>query len=536
VKPFIRTATCTLWAASVLNAAETRFEISFTALAHKGPITGRILVAVARDPADPIRKIGDWYSQTPFFGVDVDKLAPGSPAIIDGQTLGYPVSALKEIAPGDYYVQAVLNIYTQFVRSDGHTIWAHMDQWEGQKFNRSPGNLYSDVRRVHLDPGVGYDIKLGLTKVSPRIELPADTAWVKHIRIQSQLLTRFWGRPIEIGATVLVPKDYDLHPKEHYPVIYYQGHFNRANPLGFADADTEIVGAGYDSTLSLAWMSDDFPRLFAVTFQQPTPYFDDSYAVNSANSGPYGDAILQELVPYLETHFRMISKPYARVLTGVSTGGWESLALQLLHADFFGGTWSFAPDPVDFQRYQTIDIYKSENAFVLPDYAYMVPERPMMRQVTGEVIKTVRQMSQLEEVLGSHGRSAQQYEAWEAAYGPVGQDGYPQPLWDKHTGKIDHSVANYMRANGYDLVAYLKANWVKLGPQLKGKLHVYVGDMDNFYLNLAVYKLEEYLKTVGSDATFEYGRPNKGHDWQPKTTPDLVRIMAAHIQKNTRAQ
>lgn len=197
--------------------------------------------------------------------------------------------------------------------------------------------------------------------------------------------------------------------------------------------------------------------------------------------------------------------------------------------DFFGGTWTMYPDPIDFRRYQLVDIYSDENAFVVPGYEYMVPERPMMRTPEGQVVQTMRQMSQLEDVLGSHGRSAQQFEAWEAVYGPVGEDGYPRPLFDKRTGKIDRSVATYMKEHGYDLAAYMKANWTKLGPQLKGKLHLYVGDMDNYYLNLAVYLLEDYLKTTDSDATFEYGRPKKGHGWQPMTNAELVKMMAAQI-------
>jgi hypothetical protein len=272
--------------------------------------------------------------------------------------------------------------------------------------------------------------------------------------------------------------------------------------------------------------------MIAVTFQHPTPYFDDSYAVNSANNGPYGDALLQELIPYLEEHFRIIRAPYARVLTGGSTGGWESLALEVLHPDFFGGTWTMYPDPIDFRRYQLVDIYSDDNAFVVPGYEYMTPERPMMRTPEGQVVQTMRQMSQLEDVLGSHGRSAQQFEAWEAVYGPVGEDGNPRPLFDNLTGKIDRSVATYMKEHGYDLAAYMKANWAKLSPQLKGKLHLYVGDMDNYYLNLAVYLLEDYLKTTDSDATFEYGRPKKGHGWQPMTNPELVKMMAAQIGRS----
>ncbi len=517
--------------------AEPRFEVSFAAPAHDGPLTGRIFVAMAKaESPDPVQQIGSYTGKTPFFGVDVDQLAPGRAAIVDGRALGYPANSLKDIPAGDYYVQALVNVYTQFHRADGHTIWAHMDQWEGQHFTRSPGNLYSAVQKVHLDPAAGYDVKLELTKALPPVEVPPDTAWVKRVKIQSPLLTKFWGHPMYIGATVLLPKGYNEHPAEHYPVIYIQGHFGLNAPFGFSDGTGAGAGraggrAG-SAEFSQAWMSDIFPRMFAVTFQHPTPYFDDSYAVNSANNGPCGDALLQELVPYLEEHFRMIRAPYARVLTGGSTGGWESLALEVLHPDFFGGTWTMYPDPIDFRRYQLVDIYSDDNAFVAPGYEYMVPERPMMRTPEGQVVQTMRQMSQLEEVMGSHGRSAQQFEAWEAVYGPVGEDGYPRPLFDKRTGKIDRSVANYMREHGYDLAAYMKANWAKLGSGWKGKLHLYVGDMDNYYLNLAVYLLEDYLKTTDSDATFEYGRPKKGHGWQPMTNAELVKMMADQIRSN----
>ncbi len=514
------------------EAAEPRFEVSFAAPVHDGPLTGRIFVAVAKaESPDPVQQIGSYTGKTPFFGMDVEQLAPGRAATVDSRAMGYPANSLKDIPPGDYYVQALANVYTQFHRADGHTIWAHMDQWEGQRFTRSPGNLYSTVQKVHLDAAAGYDVKLELTQALPPVVVPPDTAWVKRVKIQSQLLTKFWGHPMYIGATVLLPKGYNEHPQEHYPAIYIQGHFGLNPPFGFSDG-TGGGGRAGSAEFSQAWMSDNFPRMLAVTFQHPTPYFDDSYAVNSANNGPYGDALLQELVPYLEEHFRMIRAPYARVLTGGSTGGWESLALEVLHPDFFGGTWTMYPDPIDFHRYQLVDIYSDDNAFVAPGYEYMVPERPMMRTPEGQVVQTMRQMNQLEDVLGSHGRSAQQFEAWEAVYGPVGEDGYPRPLWDKRTGKIDRSVATYMREHGYDLAAYMKTNWAKLSPQWKDKLHLYVGDMDNYYLNLAVYLLEDYLKTTDSGATFEYGRPKKGHGWQPMTNAELVKMMAVQIEHN----
>jgi hypothetical protein len=516
--------------AAAASAAEAKFEISFPASAHAGPVTGRVFVAVSkRETPEPILQAGNWNGQTPFFGIDVDRLQPGAAAVIDARTPGYPADSLANVPAGDYYVQALVNVYTEFHRADGHTIWAHMDQWEGQQFNRSPGNLKSAVRRVHLDPAAGYDVKLELARVIPPVEVPPDTAWVKRVKIQSALLTKFWGRPIWLGATVLLPKGYAEHPQERYPAIYIQGHFGLRAPFGFTESSSDGFRGrmGYD--FYRQWTADDFPRMAAITFQHPTPFFDDSYAVNSANDGPYGDAILKELIPYLEEHFRLMRAPGARFLTGGSTGGWESLALQVYHPDFFGGTWTMYPDPVDFRRYQLVNIYEDPSAFQAPGFSYQIPERPMMRTAEGQVTVTMREMSRLEDVLGSHGRSGQQFEAWEAVYGPVGADGYPRPLWDKETGKIDRDVANYMRDHGYDLTYYLKSNWSKIGPGLKGKLHLYVGDMDNYYLNLAVYMLEDSLKTTDAGATFEYGRPMKGHGWQPMTNAELVKMMAAQV-------
>jgi hypothetical protein len=518
-----------------------RFEVTLPA-AYKQPVTGRVFVIIAKsENPEPRLQAGSWRGRTEFMAVEVQQLQPGRSISLNSSTLGYPFKNVRELPAGDYYVQALLNVYTKFERADGHTIWGHMDQWEGQKFNRSPGNLYSPVQRVHLDPLSGYDVRLNLTETIPPVQLPSDSPYVKHIKIQSALLTKFWGQPIYLGATVLLPQGYDAHPDAHYPVLYEQGHFNLRPPLDFSPdpppaGDTRGGASGYE--LYKQWVSAGFPRMIVVTFQHPTLYFDDSYAVNSANNGPYGDALITELIPYLEEHFHMIRQPHARVLFGGSTGGWESLALQVYHPEFFGGTWTFFPDPVDFTRYQLIDIYSDNNAFLAPGYDPPVPERPMERTNEGQVDVTVRQMSLLEEVLGSHGRSGQQYEAWDAAYGPVGRDGYPRPLWDKLTGKIDPEVATYMRDHGYDLRDYLERNWARIGPQLVGKIHLFCGDMDNYYLNLAVYKLEDFLKKTSNPAyggSFEYGRPLKGHGWNPMEPAEMVRTMAEHISKNTPA-
>jgi hypothetical protein len=501
------------------------------------------------DRIEPRLQAGSYIGgSVPFFGRDVHALKPGSTAVIDTSDLGFPVENLNRLPAGEYFVQALLNVYTQVRRKDGHMIWVHLDQWEGQQWNRSPGNLVSEAQRVRLDPTMGFNVKLNLTKKLPPIQLPPDTEWVKRVKFQSKMLSEFWGHPIYLGATLLLPKGYDQNASRKYPVIYIQGHFGLGAPFGFttqppaAPESAEQRRARLSRTarepgyeFAQAWMSDDFPRMVAVTFQHPTPYYDDSYAVNSANNGPYGDALTQELIPYLEEKFRISAEPQARVLTGGSTGGWEALALQVFHPKFFNGTWVLYPDPVDFRRYQLSNIYEDDNAFEVPNGEWSKLIRPLSRNAEGQVTLTMREMSRLEAVLGSNVRSGQQLAAWEAAYGLVGKDGYPRPLWDPLTGKIDKEVANYMRDHGYDLRYNLEKNWPKIGRDLAGKIHVYCGDMDNYYLNLAVYQLEDFLMSASdpkSEAVFEYGRPMKAHGWQPFTNAELVRLMAARIDKS----
>jgi hypothetical protein len=545
VSPYRLALLVALATASRAAAQGPRVEIVVPAALRAAPATGRLYVFVARrNDVEPRLQVRHESDCTPFFGVDVTALPAGTAGVIDGGTLGYPVRSLKEIAAGDYYVQALFSVYSEFHRADGHTLWLHDDQWEGQQFNRSPGNLVSEVQKVHLDPTRSDTIHLALARALPPIELPADTKWVKHIKIQSRVLTAWWGRPIFLGATVLLPRGYDTDTT-HYATVYEQGHFNLRPPFGFSSDSVPETAAERAARLertarepgfefAKAWMGPSFPRVIAVTFQHPTPYFDDSYAVNSANNGPYGDAILQELIPYLEEHFRMIRAPWARVLTGGSTGGWEALALQLYHPDFFGGTWVLYPDPVDFRNYEIPDVYSDTNAFSYPVAGWMAYDVPAEREVTGQVRISVRMESQFEAVLGSHARSGEQFAIWEATYGPTAPDGYPAELWDLLTGTIHRDVAEYFKAHDYDLRDYLERNWATLGAKLRGQVHVFVGDMDTFYLNLAVYRLDAFLTHArpASDAEFGYGRPLKPHGWQPWTNADLIRIMARHVERH----
>jgi len=483
----------------------------------EGSVTGRVFVMISTsDQPEPRLQIG--REGTPFFGRDVVDLEPGGAGIIDETALGSPLESLSELPPGDYFVQGMVSIYTEFPRADGHVLWMHDDQWEGQAFQRSPGNLYSRVQRVYLDPEAGFDVELVADQVIPPIEFPEDTEWVRRFRFESPTLTEFWGRPIYLGATVLLPRDYDDSPIS-YPVLYHQGHFSSGAPLRFEEG----------GELHQAWMKDDFPRMLVVTFQHPTPYFDDSYAVNSVNVGPYGDAIMEELIPEVEGRFRVIREPWARWLDGGSTGGWESLALQLFHPDFFGGVWSYCPDPVTFTNVEGINAYEDENAFYKVRGWRKVPT-VNSRDTDGTMRMTSQQRNYYELAKGTKGRSGEQLDIWSAVYGPLGEDGYFKPLFDKRTGKIDPTVAEYWREN-YDLLEYMKRNWSWLGPRIQDKIHVYMGDMDTYRLEQAVYEMEAWMKTTSEPhypGFFMYG-DRKPHCWSgPVTTAERLKEMAMH--------
>ena len=546
-----------------VGIAPPRFEVTFPASARQTPLTGRLVVIVSKVPTAGTggrggapRMLSPSFSGPAQYGIDVERLAPGQTAVVDQAAVGYPMP-MAELPAGDYYVQARVNAYTQVRRGDGHVLWVHTnDGTVGQsRFASAQGDLYSAVQRIRV--GDGATVRLSLDSAIGPSTYPADTKWYRHIRFQSPSLTRFWGYPVYIHARVLLPKGYDEHPNTRYPTVFTLGHSwtplsfvepqpqqqggGRGGRGGFAPGDSINPATGFDRDpmkMYEAWTSDDYPRFIAVTLQQATPWFPDSYSVNSVNQGPYGDAVINEMIPLLERQFRMIAKPYARHVEGASTSGWQTLALLLRNPDFFGGGWVLQPDPIDFERYQLVNIYSDTNAFRIPRDPFNTAERYFQRTVEGQPLVTVREMTAWEAVLGTKGRAGGQLSAWEAIYGPIGPDGYPVPLWDTRTGTIDRDVANYMRDNGYDLLAYAKKNWGTLGPKLQGKLRFFTGDMDQFYLNLAVYRWEEFLRGTTnprSDATFSYGRPMMGHSWHEWTWRQFGREVGAAIRASAPA-
>jgi hypothetical protein len=518
-----------------------RFAVSFPADMSTAPIDGRLLLMVSTDPsAEPRFQISDGAKTQLVFGIDVEGLRPGQEAVFDAKVPGYPLDSLADIKPGTYTVQALLHRYETFHRSDGHTVKLPMDRGEGQQWARAPGNLYSTPKAVAIDPAADTVITVGLDKVIPPIPDPPDTKYIKHVRIQSELLTKFWGRPMHIGANVLLPWGFEEHPSARYPLVIYHGHFpytfegfreQPPDPNLKPDFSERFNWPGYNRTQQELghqfykdWTGPGYPRMLLVEIKHANPYYDDSYAVNSANLGPYGDAINQELIPFIEKQFRAIGQPWSRFMYGGSTGGWEALGVQVLYPDFYNGAFAACPDPIDFRAYTVVDIYKDRNAYWVEGPWTKIP-RPGTRNYLGHVAALLKDMNRHESVLGSKGRSGGQWDIWQAVYSPVGSDGYPKPIWDRETGVIDPEVAAYWREH-YDLSYILRRDWEKgLGQKLRGKIHLYVGDMDNYYLNNAVYLVEEFLKGTKNppyEGEVDYG-DRAEHCWNgDHTRPNAI--------------
>ncbi len=522
------------------EGAPLRIVVTYAEELGPGDVDGRLLLLIATEVgAEPRFRITDDATTGQVFGIDVDDWAPGGEAVFDSAVFGYPIESLAQVPPGSYQVQALLNRYETFERADGHVVHLPPERGEGQQWNRKPGNFYSTPREIHVDATRVDVIHITLDQVIPPIPDPPETEYVKHVRIQSELLTRFWGQPMFLGAHVLLPEGFEGHPEARYPLAVFHGHF----PYDFGGWRTEPpdpeLECEYSARFDLGcynrtqqeyayrlyqdWTGPDFPRMLVIEIQHANPYYDDSYAVNSANLGPYGDAITYELIPYIEERFRGLGEGWSRFLYGGSTGGWEALAAQILYPDEYNGAFGACPDPIDFRAYTVVNIYENENAYYV-EGPFRKTLRPGHRDYLGHVSATLKDMNYRELALGTNSRSGQQWDIWEAVYSPVGGDGYPRRIWDKRTGRIDPEVAEHWREN-YDLSYILRRDWATLGPKLEGKLHIYVGDMDNYYLNNAVYLTEEFLESTTDpyyNGVVDYG-DRAEHCWNgDHTQPNAI--------------
>jgi hypothetical protein len=488
-----------------------RFSVSLGPEAGKGPVDGRLLVMLSTDPSDePRNQITDAVKSQQAFGVDLEDVPADKPVIVDATALGYPLESLKQVPRGTYRVQALLHRYETFHRADGPAVKMPMDRGEGQQWNKAPGNLYSTPREVAFDPASAEPIAITLDRVIPPIPPPATTKYIKHERIESPSLSKFWGRPMHLGAHVLLPEGFDEHPEARYPLVIFHGHHpdtfggfreTPPDPDLKPDYSDRFQLAGYNRIVQeqahqfyKEWIGPNYPRMIIIEIQHANPFYDDSYAVNSANLGPYGDAITYELIPYLEKKYRGIGAGWARSLYGGSTGGWEALAAQVFYPDEYNGCYAACPDPIDFRAYTVVNLYEDKNAYHA-EGPWRQVKRPGMRDTKGHISTTLEDMNRRELVLGTKSRSGQQWDIWEAVYSPVGPDGYPQRIWDKLTGVVNPGVAYYWREH-YDLGYILKRDWPKLGKKLEGKIHIYVGEADNYYLNNAVHLVEDFLNST----------------------------------------
>jgi S-formylglutathione hydrolase FrmB len=479
------------------KGAPLRFVVGAPQSILPTPQSGRVLVVLGRpgdgEPREAIGRTGQ--HAPPVLGSDIENLGGQTLGVLSTKAAIFPIDDLAHLPPGDYAVQALFDRNLDLRLAD------------------APGNLYSDVRRVHLDPVAGGTVSLDLEHEIPAETLPPDTDQVKFLKVPSGLLSKFHGRPIFLRAGVILPRDFARERSRHYPLRVHIGGFGER----FSGVQRQMAEG---SSFRAAWNADDAPRMILLKLDGAGP-LGDPYQVNSANHGPYGDAVTQELIPLVEQKFRGNGR---RVVDGGSTGGWVSLALQVFYPDFFRGCWSFCPDGVDFRSFQLVDIYHDNNAY-LNEHGF---ERPSARDLDGDVRFTMRHECRMENVLGrgdSYTTSGQQWGAWNATYGPRGADGRPVPLWDPRTGALDRAAAEHWKK--YDLRLVLETDWATLAPKLRGKIHIWVGEADDYFLNNGVHRLDAFLTHAVPpyEGSIAYG-PGEGHCWEGITERDLLRAMA----------
>ena len=444
-------------------AAEPRpleFHVTFHLAVATAPFTGRVYVQLSKSEYRTPPSGPNWFHAEPFFAVDVQAWKPGEMLVVGADALGCP-APLPRLDPGQYYAQAVMD----FDRGD-------------RSYAAAEGNGYSRPVRADLDPKAGGAIALSIDQVyhaRPFVE----TKRVKLVDIESKLLTEFYGRPTRMRAGVVLPRSFFDNPERRYPVIYEIPGFGGSHFGAFAAATRDATDV--DGVEALWVVLDPGCRLGHHVF------------ADSANNGPVGRALIEELIPVIEEEYRGIGRPEARLVTGHSSGGWSSLWLQTAYPDVFGGVWSTSPDPVDFRDFQRIDLTRpGANLFGDGDGK----PRPLARAGDKPVLY-FKPFSDMETVMGHGGQLA----SFEAVFGPRGADGRPRPLWDRATGAVDPETARAWEK--YDIRLKLEREWHALGPKVAGKLHVYTGADDTFYLDGAVRLLQASLKKLGSDAVVE---------------------------------
>ncbi len=460
------------------------------------------MVVAPPGPAEPWTQVGEvGAGEVTVLGIDVGPDRKPGPVVLGREAALFPWRSLSELPAGRYKVQAM-----------GMT---NRDLWMPQ----APGNWLGEAREIHLDPRQADPVRISLTGALPAEVLPPEAGLTRYRKYRSARLSAFWGRDIFLRVGVVLPRTFATEPTRRYPVVVQIGGYGeRYDRIGKWFRDGASFGR--------EWLASDTPQMVVLALDGAGP-LGDPYQVDSDNHGPYGAALMEEVLPEVEREFRGRSEPQAHFTTGGSTGGWVSLALQVFYPERFGGCWSGYPDPVDFRDYELINIYGDTNA--LADAKGR--ERAAARLPSGKVDFTVRHELQHENVLGlgdSYIRGGGQWGAWNATFGPRSATGLPVPLWDARTGRIDPEVAAAWRR--YDLVPLLAAHWPTLGPKLRGKLHVWVGERDEYFLNNAVHRLDDFLRGAQPPAQARiWFDPQAGHGWEPLGWAGRLKEMQAVV-------
>ena len=453
----------------------------------RGPVSGRLLLFIAPVSTDEKDKNAsdsvdmDMMSPTSVYvaAKEVEYLAPGDSIDIDVDDIVFP-GPLLQAAPGSYRVQAVLDVH-------------HTYNYEG----RAAGDLLSVPVTVSVPLDDSANNALILTQVFPDPPDPLAqrtdvVAALKPLDFVSPVLTTYWGRNIHMRGWVLLPPGYATHPQQKYPTVYFTHGFGGTLPG---------LRARYAPVLYDRMKQGRMPEMIWVLLDESSPTGTHEFA-DSVNNGPWGTALTTELIPSIEATYRMDARPSGRFLQGHSSGGWATLWLQTRYPRIFGGTWSTSPDPSDFHFFSTIDLYAPHANF------YRAPDgtlNPIIR-VHGKARATMQQLAGLESVLGPYGG---QLASFEWVFSPRAADGRPAPLFDRGTGDIDPKVADYWRTH-YDIVQYLNNNAKTIAPDLQGKIHLFVGTDDTFYLDGAAHSLQSTLARLGIKSEFVF-RPGRSH-------------------------
>jgi hypothetical protein len=518
------------------------------------PTDGRIVLMLAPNGTDPLEDTDVTSSPNYIFGKNVYGFGSNSSITLSGGTnsstetdvYGWPSVSLEDVPAGTYSVQAFLNKYETVTRSDGSQVSVHFPCGDGSPNVNTFGSLVTTTMDLVVS-GSAQTIELKFDNVTAVEAFTGkeiggcnqgnyeDTANLKYVKIRSKKLSEFWSRDMYVGANVLLPAGYNGNDTAtRYPVIYSQGHWPadqgafRYPTASFSKAWDAGIIPGNNKTADRP-----APKMILVTFRHEAPYYDDSYAVNTANLGPYGDAINDELIPYLEEKFNTIQAPYARIQEGGSTGGWESAASLIYRPDLFGACFSSYPDSLDFHRHQDIELYTAKNAYQRANGSF-VPSIRTFKNGTEVVQATVALENHWELTFGTASRSSNQWDVWNAVFGVQGYNNYPLEPWDKITGEIYPEAVEFWKP--FDLSNYITSNWNNsrnLGKNLAGRVFVYVGSWDNYYLNEGVMEFQKRTDAAGgpgwANVTILPEKPHGGN-YQSREIWNYLEFLEAFIQ------